>query len=384
MSLFKTNYNEDHYDSSVMGTLIASGWGGSGGNISSKWSSGADRTQKTVRSAEVDYFYKYGANLSNRIDNTIQFLVLFRNDNLRFGLVVEDSLTVDGNSPLANAGPQTWDGVFVKGNLNLSDPAANVRLAGQPLLVQGNFTGGPNTTLLAGTTMYYRSLFNPGGGIYLGPSFNYVPPLVRPPVDLSYYLMHRTNELVGNSTFTLSTVAGVCRCTYGPGPTDFWAVAYDPDLGWPTLLVRDGNLFLSGICEARVNIVSYSSTPGPTKGNIFLMGDVGQLPDAGYVSSSSSSFAVLASHSIVFQGGPGMGARGYYMAPTIKVERNALGNPTTVTVKGTVHALTAVTTSDPLNKLIFERDPDLYVNIPPNLPERPDLIKFHLSNKTPP
>jgi hypothetical protein len=304
-------------------------------------------------------------------------LFTFRNDALRFGLVVENPLIVDNQSPLKNT--IITGGVYVQGDLDSS--AGNVTFSGRPLLVAGNVLGGPNMTLTAGTTMYYGLNLNVGGASLMGPVFGQLPPVDVVNINLNYYLAHN-RRIVAPEPPAVSTtvwwnfaddpVTGDCRCYYEiADPTLFWeAHVFQEGVGWPVFVLQDGNINLSGRCSAKVTVVSQTDTPGANSGNIIIAGDVGQS-DGFTVSSSTRAFAVLASNQIQFDNpGGAITARGYYRAQQITFNAN-----TQVTVQGTAHVLAGFPNA-PAAQLTIQYDPDLFGNLPPRIPERPVMVTY--------
>jgi len=173
-------------------------------------------------------------------------------------------------------------------------------------------------------------------------------------------------------TFQDDPVTGLCRCyTDNPvtNPTAFFEAH---DVGgrnrWPVLVVKDGNITLSGNCSSKITVVSFSNITSATTGNVFIQSDMG--PPAGF-STDTRSFAVLASNSIVFDNNvTPIRAMGYYRAQQITVTNN-----TDVTVRGTVHSQLGFNTA--VNaKLTVLYDPDLFKNLPPGVPERPVLVTY--------
>ncbi len=303
-------------------------------------------------------------------------LINFRNDAFRFGLVVENGLAVDGFSPLDKG--VLDGGAYIKGALNLT--GGEITISDRPVLVEGDVTGGPNAILLAGTTMYYSGNLNTNGGQFFGNKFTKVPPMDLLPIDLSVYkTKYRswTNvsaEPIKSATWTFTQSGGECRCSYGPNPDDFWP-ANKTAFGWPIFVLEGGNLYLRGQCSAKVTVVSYSSVVSNDAGNIFVIDDFGQTPGV-TVSTPTSSFAVMATRQITFNKGGTQDVFGYYYAPSIEVANNLSGTTTQVTLHGTLHASVSILPVTPGNTLHILFDPDLAVNVPPGVPERPILLPY--------
>jgi|GEM_PF-1962160 len=306
----------------------------------------------------------------------------FRNDALRFGLVVENPLTIGPLSPLDRT--TLTDGVYVNGNLDVSG-SSNLIFQGNSLMVNGNVLGGPGMTLSVGALLYSSGVVTNNGADIWGNVYNKILPMDIVPIDLNYYLAHNrqivapTPPAVSTSvvwTFMDDPATSLCRCYTDDPPTIFWEAHELPgNVGWPIFVVQDGNITLRGTCSSKVTVVSFTTTPSGSSGNVFIdSSQVGQS-DGSTVSSSTRAFAVVASNTIMFNttgaGGP-ITARGYYRASQIGIIGS---NP--VTVEGTLHTLTGFSNSTDLNaKFNIQFDPDLFKNLPPGVPERPVLVTY--------
>lgn len=302
---------------------------------------------------------------------------LYRNDVFRFGLVVENGLTIDDHSLLAHS---TIDGgAYFGGDVDLT--GSHISFSSRPILVKGNIIGDPNTLLLAGTTMYYSGTLTTNGGQYLGNTYAGIPPMDLLPITLDVYKTKFrgwtdvTSQAVKSATWTFTQSGGECRCVYGNNSDDFWPATYQNELGWPIFVLEGGNLYLKGQCSAKVTVVSYSSSGSNDEGNVIVIDDFGQTPGA-TVSTSSSTFAVLASRRIIFSKGGTQDVYGYYYAQNFEVAENLAGISTQVTLHGTLHATLGLVPANAGNSLRILFDPSLSVNVPPGIPEKPILVTF--------
>jgi hypothetical protein len=343
-----------------------------------------DRTQKSIYFTSQMTWEKTGTGNSEirgyRGDNYmapgqgIFSLLTFRNDLLRFGLVGDGNLSVQGE---VFGGAILNGGAYVQGDMDFSQ--ASVQFSGRPVISGGQMTLGPQVRLLPGTTAYFGGGLLSGGAQVLGPQFRAEPPVDLVVPDLEYYNTEYRFVQGGDATWEFEQVGSECRCRYGPGVDEFWPVEYIPNHGWPVFTLLNGNLTLSGQCSSRATVVSYAPFPSNAQGNIFISGDTGQLSPPGVFSSTSSSFAVMASSGIVFQGGGVQNMFGYYYAQVVSVQPNpgTLAN-TNATVHGVVHVGQTLRSTSPSNSLAIQFDPDLNVNLPAEFPERPVLVSYQL------
>ena len=225
----------------------------------------------------------YGTPESPKTTRTLEGLIRFYSDQVRFGTMINGPFTIGVNDVVYSGG------FYVNGNLTIS--ASGVTFNGGPVIVNGNVSGAASNQING--NLYYTGA-SQGSVTVTGKTYRYIPAVNWPTLDFNYYAANCTyttavdQTIVFNSTQSFTVVGGA---TYAIPPQG--AMIY----------AANANLTIKGAVSGPITVVAGADTLGgcsSAKGKITVADNVYYAGASSITASASASFAALASNCVSF------------------------------------------------------------------------------------
>ena len=357
MRQFSQTFQADHYDSSQLTRSPAYYTHGfSSVTIS------ANANQHFISFSAVG---AYGQDINQpQNKKTIEGVIKFISDLTTFGTMWNGNFTTSASN--ASYMGRMW----VNGSWSIT--GLNTRVQGGPVFVNGNIsTGGSGNLVINGDL--YRSGSRSGNITVNGTDNTYVPSMNWPTIDRTYFDTYSNVKVTQNTTLRFYYDGASSTGTVRVGTTTYVI----PSTGF-IIYGQNCTLTSSGTVRGRVTIASIR-TSGTSGGNIIMDNHL-KYATVGSTSFANvqDSFAAIASNSIAFnKTGSDLYVSGVYFVDSSGTTGMSSSGSSgrTLRIFGTRNKgiwLSGFSGA----QITFDTNLDTYP--PPGLPERPNLVTWHI------